>query len=72
MSLHERPLCFDCVKPVEYDPIYAAPCDHQDCPSAVFHPLCLMRWRERRDEAFREFRRWLEKHALREDDSATE
>lgn len=38
-----------CGKPVEHDPIYEAPCGHEDHGSAVFHPLCLMEWREDRD-----------------------
>lgn len=47
--IHSRPNCFHCEKVVEYDPIYAPPmCDHPDCASAIFHPLCLMEWREKR------------------------
>lgn len=68
MGLHDRPRCFDCCDVVDHDPIFAAPCDHDDCPSAVFHPLCLMRWRERRDESMRQFRKWLQEHAMMDDD----
>ena len=48
--MHRLPVCFQCERPIEYDPIYAAPfCDHDECGSAVFHGICLMEWRERRD-----------------------
>ena len=44
------PRCFMCEEPVEYDPIFEAPCghgeQHEACRSAIFHPLCLMKWRE--------------------------
>jgi hypothetical protein len=52
--IHHKPVCFDCDSPIESgsDVVYAPPmCDHADCGSACFHPLCLMRWRERRDVA---------------------
>ena len=58
VSVQERPICWRCEAKVEYDPVYAAPCDHESCPSAVFHGLCLMEWREERnraEEALRDF-----------------
>lgn len=66
--IHNRPNCFYCKKVVEYDPIYSPPlCDHEDCASAVFHPLCLMEWREKREyvmgrvrESLQAFQRHLE------------
>lgn len=53
--IHDRPVCFDCEEPVQSltDAVFAPPmCDHADCGSAIFHPLCLMRWRERRDQMY--------------------
>lgn len=45
------PRCFGCERQVEYGAVYAPPtCDHEECPSAVFHGLCLMEWRERREQ----------------------
>lgn len=49
--MQEIPRCFLCAQPVEHDPIYEAPCGHDDHGSAIFHPLCLMDWRERREGA---------------------
>jgi hypothetical protein len=51
--MQDRPRCLKCAEVVEYDPVYEAPCGHDDCPSAVFHGLCLMEWREYRQEFVR-------------------
>jgi hypothetical protein len=59
--MRDRPLCFGCRDQVDHDPVYEAPCGHEDCPSCVFHPLCLMKWREWREARTREFRSWLER-----------
>lgn len=66
MALQERPVCFflGCVEPIEHDAVYEAPCGHPECPSAVFHPLCLMKWREHREHLEREIRRFVEQHSL--------
>ena len=64
MTLHDKPLCFSCVRPVEYDPVFASPCDHDTCPSSVFHPLCLMDWRQHREEHFRRRAQWLAEHTV--------
>lgn len=51
--IQTKPFCFDCDTPVASlaDAVFAPPwCDHEDCASAVFHGVCLMRWRERRDQ----------------------
>ena len=50
MSVQRIPVCFGCQEDVDMDPIFEAPCGHERCPSVVFHGLCLMRWREIRDE----------------------
>lgn len=67
MSIQARPVCFGCNEVIEYDPLYEAPCGHDDCSSAVFHGLCLMDWREHRqrwEERMREaYKRWVEKHS---------
>lgn len=66
MSLHDRPICWQCDLPIEgNDFVFAAPCDHEECPSAVWHPLCLMEWRQHRDEALTKRQRWLEEHLVR-------
>ncbi len=62
MALHDRPRCWGCQKPVEYDPLFAAPCDHEECPSAVFHGLCLMEWREFREKRIEQIARWVAEH----------
>lgn len=68
--MQDRPRCFGCSDVVEYDPLYEAPCGHDDCPSAVFHGLCLMEWREKR-HGFTQFaemmnkmlQAWFEQHS---------
>lgn len=62
MSVQERPRCFGCAERVEYDPIFASPCDHERCRSAVWHGLCLMSWRETREQIEAELKRWLREH----------
>lgn len=60
--LHDRPRCWGCQEPVEYDPLFASPCDHERCPSAVFHGLCLMEWREYREKRIAQIERWVAEH----------
>lgn len=48
MAVQDVPVCFDCTDPVQTIPVYEAPCGHDTCASVVFHGLCLMHWRERR------------------------
>lgn len=51
MAMQEVPFCFVCLTQVEHDPIFEAPCGHNAGASAVFHPLCLMKFREDRELA---------------------
>lgn len=46
--MQDIPRCFGCHDPVEHDPIFESPCgpEHHGCPSAVWHGLCLMKYRE--------------------------
>lgn len=60
--LHEIPRCFGCGNQVEHDPIFVAPCDHAECPSAVMHPLCLMEWREFREKRIKAIEKWVSEH----------
>lgn len=54
MPLQTAPRCFDCIEEVSAsDAVFEAPCGHDDCPSAVFHGLCLMTWRENREVVFK-------------------
>lgn len=63
--LHDRPICFWCDKPIEDNNfVFAAACDHDTCPSAVWHPLCLMDWRQHRDEALARRKQWFENHRV--------
>jgi hypothetical protein len=51
VTVQDRPRCFECEYVVEYDAVYSPPfCEHEECSSAVFHGLCLMAWREKRDQ----------------------
>lgn len=60
--MQQRAVCFDCAEEVEHSPVYEAPCGHEGCPSAVFHGVCLMRWRERRDEVIETVMAYLANH----------
>lgn len=67
VSVQDRPICWRCETKIEIEPVYAAPCDHDECPSAVFHGLCLMEWREERnraEEAMRDFFRAMNERNL--------
>lgn len=60
--MRRYPLCWNCEEEVDTDPIYESVCGHDDCPSNVFHPLCLMEWREQRDEAIRIINKFIAEH----------
>lgn len=52
--IQDLPICFDCQTRVNSlaDAVFAPPWhDDPTFPSAAFHPLCLMRWRDRRHVA---------------------
>lgn len=66
MAIHERPRCWVCLETVEFDPIFSAICDHDHCPSAVFHGICLMEWREHREAQVRALRKWVNEHGQNE------
>ena len=51
MSVQAVPVCNACEKPITDSVVYAATCDHDACPSACWHGVCLMEWRDERDEA---------------------
>lgn len=57
MTIQDTPVCFECHERVDNSLVFEAPCGHERCPSAVFHGLCLMRWREQRQEIERFFER---------------
>lgn len=70
MALQEQPVCFfpACGEVVDHDPVFEAPCGHPAHPSAVFHPMCLMGWREYKDDMEREIKRFVSEHEERDDD----
>lgn len=59
MALQDAPICFHCGDAVEAMPVYEAPCGHEGCPSAVFHGLCLMEYREHGQANMRKFARYV-------------
>lgn len=67
--MQDRPICFKCREAIEQDPIYEAPCGHDRCPSVCFHGLCLMEFRDEREQASQRFevvgvlvRPWIQEH----------
>lgn len=67
--IQDRPVCFDCEERVTNltDAVFAPPyLDDPTAPSAIFHPICLMRWRERRDALRERIYDALRRHAARE------
>lgn len=58
--MQDRPVCLRCDKRIDHDPVFEAPCGHDRCPSAVFHGLCLMEWREARDQFIQRLRKRFE------------
>ena len=67
--MQDRPICFQCLGEIKTNAemVFEAPCGHRECASAVLHPLCLMLWRERRQEITEQLaqirKRWLEDHS---------
>ena len=51
--MQDRPVCLKCTTTIEHSPVWEAPCGHDGCASAVFHPLCLMEFREQRESSER-------------------
>ena len=70
--MQDRPVCFKCHNTIEHSPVWEAPCGHDDCPSAVFHGLCLMEFRDERESGERFevlgllVRPWIEEHTENE------
>lgn len=59
--MQERPVCLNCHEEID-DPVslvFEAPCGHDTCPSAAWHGLCLMEWRENGREDQRRFMRFI-------------
>ena len=50
-GIQDRPICFKCTETIETDMVFEALCGHDRCASAVWHPLCLMEFREERERA---------------------
>ena len=47
MKLQDEPICMACDQAATTDVlVYQAPCGDPQCPSAVWHGTCLMRYRE--------------------------
>lgn len=63
MTMQDYPICWDCGEQVESNPIYEAICGHDECPSSIFHGLCLMRWREKREEVYKTIQKWFDEHS---------
>ena len=65
-AMQTRAVCFHCVKTIDYDPVFEAVCGHDECPSATFHGICLMEWRDllqHAEKAYEKVRReYMEKH----------
>lgn len=59
MAVQDRPVCFKCDEVIETSAVFCAPCDHDHHSSAVFHPLCLMEWREYRERREAHYRQWV-------------
>lgn len=62
MTIQDRPICFGCDEPIDNSPVFAAPCDHAEHPSAVWHGLCLMTWRENLQQRIQQFQRFMATH----------
>ena len=58
--MQDRAVCFMCHYQIDHDPVFCAPCDHAECPSGVFHGLCLMEWREHRAQVLAQWKAHVE------------
>lgn len=60
-TLQDVPVCLVCAEKVRAsDAVFEAPCGHEDCPSAVYHGLCLMEWRDKGRDNQRAFVRYMQ------------
>lgn len=72
--MQDRPICFQCDQSIQTNAemIFEAPCGHATCSSAVFHPICLFDWRDRRTSIVDYLkglrRRWMEEHGMKEEE----
>ena len=68
MTIQNIPRCFVCVEAIEGDMVFEASCGHEQCSSAAFHPICLMRWRDIKHmdhpDMLKIIRRWFEVHGI--------
>lgn len=60
--MRRYPICPGCKEEVDTDPLYESLCGHDDCPSMVFHPICLMEYREHREKMEALIREFVETH----------
>lgn len=59
----EKPVCSACAEEItdtEVSLVFDSLCGHAECPSACWHPICLMEFREWRDAHQKKLREWLE------------
>lgn len=54
--IHTKPRCFGCATVVSsadlvFTPVCGSTSEHDECGSACWHPLCLMEWREKMEQA---------------------
>jgi len=76
--MQDRPICFKCHDVIEHSPVFEPPCGHDRCASACFHGLCLMEWRDQRNDNDVEIvgllvrKRWIEEHTGNEPERSTE
>jgi hypothetical protein len=62
VSIQDRPVCWGCDELIEHSAVFAAPCDHPEHSSAVWHGLCLMEWRENREKRQQAMQRFFSTH----------
>jgi len=60
--MRETPVCWQCHENIDKDWVFESPCGHDDCVTATFHGLCLMQWREHRENMERQMRDFFEQH----------
>lgn len=61
---HRLPVCFARDGVVSHDAVFAPLCEHEDCPSVVWHPICRMEFIDNVERRRQDLGHFLEGHRI--------
>lgn len=60
--LQDRPRCWTCREVIDYNPIFVAICEHEQCPTVCMHGICVMSFRENAEQRRQQMDRFVQTH----------